>query len=163
MFGVQILQMWLQVHGTTLAAAGYPLESLAKQLQQLQDALTAVTSASSLSSLSSLIGLNSLASSSSSKSADEALTAALQQAGSALCCMAVPCLCNNPGCTNISGPTELSLVPKGSGRCAGCRVAHYCCRACQTEHWKQHKPVCSALAAAAAAAAAAGDTVVEAD
>jgi hypothetical protein len=78
----------------------------------------------------------------------------LEQAGLALCSLAVPCMCNNPGCSNTSGPTEMSLVSGRSSVCAGCRVAHYCCRAFQTQHWKQHKPVCTALAAAAAAAAA---------
>jgi hypothetical protein len=77
----------------------------------------------------------------------------LNQAGVALCSLAVPCMCNNPICTNTSGPTELSSVSGRSSVCAGCRVAHYCCRACQSQHWKQHKPVCNALATTAAAAA----------
>jgi hypothetical protein len=87
------------------------------------------------------------------------LLPALQQmrlTGQSLCYMAVPCLCNNPACTNISGPTELSLVSGRSCVCGGCRVAHYCSRACQSQHWKQHKPVCKALAVAEGAAAAPG-------
>jgi hypothetical protein len=99
---------------------------------------------------------------SSSSSTDGALTAAavqlqLQQAGLALCSMAVPCLCNNPVCTNTSGPTELSLVSGRSsarGACGGCRVAHCCCQTCQAQHWKRHKPVRTALTVAAAAASA---------
>jgi hypothetical protein len=83
-----------------------------------------------------------------------ALLQQLQQTGLALCSMAVPCLCNNPRCTNTSGPTELSLVSGRSCVCGACRVAHYCSRACQAQHWKQHKPVCKALAAAAEVAAA---------
>lgn len=35
--------------------------------------------------------------------------------------------------------------------CGGCKVAHYCSKTCQTQHWKQHKPMCAALAARAAA------------
>jgi hypothetical protein len=153
----ELVQQWLEAHGTALAAAGYPVEPILQQLQQLCTALAAVTpanpSGSSTSSFSS--GQFVAHSSSSSSSLDTALTAALQQLQqtvSALCCLAVPCLCNNPRCTNISGPTELSLVSGRSCVCRGCRVAHYCCRACQAQHWKQHKPVCTALASAAASA-----------
>jgi hypothetical protein len=99
----EVVQRFLNSCGTTVAAAGYPVETLQQQLQQLLLELRAVTAASS-------------GSSSSSSKMDKALPAAMQQlrqTGLALCCMAVPCLCNSPGCTNISGPTELSLV---SGR-----------------------------------------------
>jgi uncharacterized membrane protein YgcG len=72
----------------------------------------------------------------------------LQGAGSMLCRIAVPHFCNNPACGNISGPTEVRLVSGRSCICAGCRTARYCGRDCQRAAWKQHKPVCKALAAA---------------
>jgi hypothetical protein len=75
----------------------------------------------------------------------------LQLAGLALCSLPVPCLCNNPACTNTAGLTELRLVSGRSCICAGCHVARYCSRACQRICRKQHKPLCSSLAAAAAA------------
>ncbi len=78
----------------------------------------------------------------------------LQATGAMLSNIAVPHFCNNPACGNISGPTEVLLVSGRSCICAGCRVARYCGRACQRAAWKQHKPVCKALAAAAAMAAA---------
>jgi hypothetical protein len=82
-------------------------------------------------------------------------TQQLQAAGNSMCSFAVPCLCNNPTCANLSGLTEMGLVSGCSCVCAGCRVARYCGRACQRSAWKQHKPVCGALAAAATASAAA--------
>jgi hypothetical protein len=55
--------------------------------------------------------------------------------------------CNNPGCSNVLGPSEVQLVGGHSCLCAGCRTAHYHGRLCQ----KQHKSVCKVLAAAEAA------------
>jgi hypothetical protein len=140
-------QLWLEQYRAPLGAAGYALEPILQQLQQLQSALHSVESGGAApstsfteqstalhSSSSSSSGGDSAAASSSTRT-DEVLSAALQQleqAGSALCCMAVPCMCNNPACTNTSGPTELSLVSGRSCVCAGCRVSHYCCRSCQT-------------------------------
>jgi hypothetical protein len=158
-------QQWLQAHSTQLAVAGYggPVDAALQQLQQhlydLHDETTAGTpedsslSAGQASNHSSSDG----AGDSSSPNKDGVVTASLQeirQTGLALCSMAVPCLCNNPACTNTNGPTELSLVSGRSCVCGGCRVAHYCSRACQSHHWKLHKPVCKALAAAKAAATA---------
>jgi hypothetical protein len=77
----------------------------------------------------------------------------LQATGLVLCSFAVPCMCNNPGCTSMAGLSELGAVSGRSCICAGCRVARYCGRACQRAAWKRHKPVCGALSAAAAAAA----------
>jgi hypothetical protein len=165
----EAVQEFLQVNSTPLAAAGYPVDTLMQQLQQLLSDMQAFSAsqqpqlgrgihpANSTCVGQSATHAHTSSSSSSSSSTREVLSAALQQMRQtdlALCCMAVPYLCNNPGCTNNSGPTELSLVSGRSCVCGGCLVAHYCCRACQTQHWKQHKPVCKALAAAAAAGAA---------
>jgi hypothetical protein len=69
--------------------------------------------------------------------------------GAALGVIAVPDFCNNSSCVNVCGPSEVLLVSGRSCICAGCRVARYCGRVCQRQAWKQHKPVCKALAAAA--------------
>jgi hypothetical protein len=79
----------------------------------------------------------------------------LQAASSVLACFAIPHACNNPACRNVGGPSEAQLVGGRSCICAGCRIARYCGRACQRAAWRQHKPVCKALAATTAAAAAA--------
>jgi hypothetical protein len=84
-----------------------------------------------------------------------ALVQQLQATGAMLTKIAVPGFCNNPACTNLSGPSEVRLVSGRSCICAGCRIARYCGRVCQRAAWKQHKPVCKALAAAAAIAATA--------
>ena len=77
----------------------------------------------------------------------------LWDTGLAMCSLAaVPCMCNNPCCTNMAGLSELATVSGRSCICGGCRVARYCSRACQRASWKQHKPVCAALTAAMAGA-----------
>jgi hypothetical protein len=78
----------------------------------------------------------------------------LQAAGIALSTLPTHVACNSFSCINRAGPSELLLVSSRSCVCSGCRTARYCCRECQKQHWKQHKPVCTALAAAAAPAAA---------
>ena len=85
-----------------------------------------------------------------------ALVQQLQATGRMLCNIAVPHFCNNLACTNISGPTEAQLVSGRGCVCAGCRTARYCGPACQRAAWKQHRPVCKALAAAVAAPAGVG-------
>jgi hypothetical protein len=75
-----------------------------------------------------------------------------QAAGLSLTAFAIPHACNNLSCSNVSGPSEAQLVGGKSCICAGCVTARYCGRTCQKQHWKQHKPVCRALAADAAGA-----------
>jgi len=88
----------------------------------------------------------------SAPSQDQVSTAAelMTTLGLSLNSLAFPTACNNPRCSNLSGPSELLLVSGRGKMCAGCLVARYCSRDCQRQHWKQHKPVCKALAAAAA-------------
>ena len=57
--------------------------------------------------------------------------------------------CNNPLCNNMQGPAEAGVVQGKGHKCKGCSTAHYCGKECQAHHWKQHKPVCKAIAAAA--------------
>ena len=77
----------------------------------------------------------------------------LQSLGGVLTSFAFPHACNNPACSNLSGPSEARLVGGRSCVCAGCLTARYCGRACQRANWRQHKPVCKGLAAAAAGVA----------
>jgi hypothetical protein len=128
------VRQWLAAGSTCeqLAAAGYAPQAVMQQLQKLlarpaipggvSDTATVLVHAQELKSL-----------------------------GLALCSFAVPCMCNNPGCTSMSRLSELASVSGRSCVCGGCRVARYCGRACQRAVWKQHKPVCAALSAAAGA------------
>jgi hypothetical protein len=84
-----------------------------------------------------------------------ALVRQLQKTGSRLSNIAVRHFCNNLACVNLNGPTEVRLVSGRGCMCAGCRMARYCGRDCQRAAWKQHKPVCKALAAAGVVAATA--------
>jgi hypothetical protein len=130
---LSVVQQWLQAGSTCdqLAAAGYARQAVLQQLEQVPAAWRNLQ-------------LN--------PSDTAALLAAAQQlqcTGLALCSFAVPCMCNNPGCTSMAGLSELAAVSGRSCICAGCLVARYCGRACQRVAWKQHKPVCAALSAAA--------------
>jgi hypothetical protein len=113
------------------AAAGGDLQQFRQQLQALSAAQLALQEGMSEDSLAALVRQ-------------------LRATGVMLSSVAVPHFCNNPGCVNISGPTDLQLVSGRSCICAGCRIARYCGRACQRLAWPQHKAVCKALAAAAA-------------
>jgi hypothetical protein len=137
---VSCVQQWLQASSTNeqLVAAGYAPQALPQQLQQMVTALQAARDSAVGGQLETAC-------------LREAVQQ-LQAAGSALCSFATPCLCNNPSCSNLSGLTEVGLVSGRNCVCGGCRAARYCGRACQRAVWKQHKPVCAALAAAAAAA-----------
>jgi hypothetical protein len=76
----------------------------------------------------------------------------LQVAGACLNDMPFSWGCNNPACSNMTGPSELQLVKGKVHSCKGCRTARYCGRACQVAHWKQHKRACKALDVARCAA-----------
>ena len=152
---IPFVQQWLEtsINQQQLVAAGYTPQLLPQQLQQMVAALQALRDSahnrqpdSSSSCTVNTCGLEAVRQ--------------LQAAGSILCSFAVPSLCNNPTCRNLSGLTELSVVSGRSCICAGCGVARYCGRACQRIAWKQHKPVCAALAAAAAIAKAAAGSAV---
>ena len=139
------VQQWLQATSTQeqLVAAGYAPQALPQQLQQVVAALQTARDAATPPGRGSA-GSGQLDSSCYLEAAQ-----LLQTAGIALCSFAVPSMCNNPACANLSGLTDQGLVSGRSCICAGCRVARYCGRACQRAVWKQHKPVCAALAAAA--------------
>jgi hypothetical protein len=131
------MQQWLQASNTQeqLVAAGYAPQALLRQLQQVKEALQAVREISARIDSSFFL-----------ETAQQ-----LHAAGSVMCSFAVPCLCNNPSCANLSGLTELGSASGRSCVCGGCRVARYCGCSCQRAVWRQHKPVCTALSAAAAA------------
>jgi hypothetical protein len=144
------VQQWLEASSTheQLLAAGYAPQALPQQLQQVVAALQAVRGGAVKMQPDSACC---------SVEAECVLAAAhqMQAVGRALCSFAVPCMCTNPACEKLSGPTELGLVSGRSCIFAGCGVARYCGRVCQRAAWKQHKPVCGALAAAATAEVAA--------
>ena len=123
----------------SLAAAGYPIQSA------MQHAYTAKAA------LHALVAAGNAGAAAAAAAAYTDFTQQLQALGGVLSTLPVPCACNNPGCTNMLGPTELASVSGRSCICSGCVVARYCGRVCQRACWKQHKPVCKALAAAAAA------------
>ncbi|KAG2483385.1 hypothetical protein HYH03_017737 [Edaphochlamys debaryana] len=54
--------------------------------------------------------------------------------------LGVPPACSNPACANLAGDSEAGLRLQ---RCGRCGQASYCCRDCQTAHWKAgHKEAC---------------------
>ena len=115
------------VASAQLEAAGCDVQQVQQQLQALLSAQQGTQQGLTDASLAGLVQQ-------------------LQGTGAMLCNVAVPHFCNNPACGNISGPTEVRLVSGRSCICAGCRTARYCGRDCQRAVWKQHKPVCTALA-----------------
>jgi hypothetical protein len=132
---LSVVQQWLGAGSTCeqLAAAGYDPPAVQQQLEQL------------------LATLHALQENPPDTAALLATAEQFESVGLALCSFAVPCMCNNPGCTSLAGLSDLAAVSGRSCLCGGCRVARYCGRACQRAAWKRHKPVCGALSAAAAA------------
>jgi hypothetical protein len=132
-----------------LAAAGYPAQEAAQQVDAVLAVLEQFGEVTDAAAAVATLGK---------------VAQALQALGLVLSTLAVSyaCNCNNPRCcsgsgsssSSMAGRTELESVSGRSCICAGCLVARYCCRGCQKAHWKQHKPVCKALAAATASAAA---------
>lgn len=74
----------------------------------------------------------------------------LSQFGRAVCAaVPVTVCCNHPSCVCLERAKELFLVNGKSCICGQCKVARYCSKACQVQHFKQgHKAVCKRIAAA---------------
>ncbi|KAG2483888.1 hypothetical protein HYH03_017282 [Edaphochlamys debaryana] len=54
--------------------------------------------------------------------------------------LGLPTACSNPACANLAGDSEAGLRLQRCGRCVR---ASYCCRECQTAHWRSgHKAEC---------------------
>jgi hypothetical protein len=140
-------KVWLSAgsNAAQLEAAGYDVQKLRECIEgaeaALQDAVTGT-----------VCGPTSNLPSSASSAANtpiqtqESLSHHLQTLGHALSSLVHAHACNNPSCSNMSGPSEAKLVAGSSSKCSSCRMARYCSRACQKEHWKHHKPVCKGLA-----------------
>jgi hypothetical protein len=136
---VDVMQNWITAHADVIAAAGCDAATLVQQLQQLLAARQVADGSTSTTAAAAV---------------DE-MVKELIATGKAYCAVPLKPLCNNPVCGASDGPSELKLVGGGVGLCKGCLGVRYCSMACQKQHWKQHKPVCKALAARKAAMAAA--------
>jgi hypothetical protein len=130
-----------------LAASGYSLDMVQRQLSRLLAAWQAVEEVVSGLSSSNITEAEADA----ARAAVDNLTQQLLAFGVTVSAVAVPDFCNYHGCLNVGGQSDAALVLGKGCKCGGCRVAHYCSRQCQRKHWNLHKPVCKALAAAAAA------------
>jgi hypothetical protein len=75
------------------------------------------------------------------------LLAQLQEFSSQLSTLPIHEACNNPACRVTAGSREQGLVSGKACVCAGCRMGHYCSRACQREHWPLHQLQCGAAVA----------------
>ena len=151
--GLAAVVQWLAAPDT--AALGYQVQDMQQQLAEAAGGLS-----------KGLADLTGAAAASAHMTAEEKAAAAsavyegvqqqLQAASSVLACFAISHACNNPSCSNLCGPSEARLVSGRTCNCSGCRTARYCGKVCQRAAWRQHKPVCKALATAAAAAAESG-------
>jgi hypothetical protein len=57
-----------------------------------------------------------------------------------------PTACRYPGCINLSGPSEVTLVTnRGGVVCGGCGVVRWCCRECAASSWPAHCKECKRL------------------
>jgi len=140
--------VWLQDDSTAaeLAAAGYDTRRVVAALQALtvparaEDRSAAGSDGSEPAAAAAAAAIR--------ESDVAALAQQLHTLGLALNTLAISCACNNPHCCNLEGLSELELVQGRARLCAKCRVARYCSKACQAQHWKLHKPACKALEAA---------------
>jgi hypothetical protein len=148
---------WLGWFGPPLLAAGYPVGPLQQHAQALFAAAVAAYPAVPCVLAPSFSGALDPVAATAAAAAIRELVQRLRAVGAAAGAIPVGSFCNNSGCVNVCGPSEVMLVSGRTNLCAGCRTARYCGRGCQRQAWKQHKPVCKALAAAAAAAAGAHD------
>jgi hypothetical protein len=103
---------WLQIGSTSreLAAAGYAPQRLLQLLEQLMEPGQVLNRSCYIQRQRPKAAL--------SRSVRE-----LRSLGGALCSFAVPFVCNNPACCNMSGLTERRLVTGPGCKCGGCRVA----------------------------------------
>lgn len=143
-----VLREWAERGGTVVQLRAWGYADVSERLPgQLHD-LAVATSAAAHAVAGELEGRAAVG------SAPEAIASYsdhLHALGLSLTSFATPLACSNPGCGNLGGASEAALVGGRSCVCGGCRVARYCGRDCQHQHWKAaHKPVCKALAAAQA-------------
>ncbi|KAF6259866.1 hypothetical protein COO60DRAFT_1638062 [Scenedesmus sp. NREL 46B-D3] len=66
--------------------------------------------------------------------------------GGALAAQPLPHCCNNPGCVELRGASELQLVGGKGCVCATAGLCATACRDCQLQHLKAHRPVCKRIA-----------------
>jgi hypothetical protein len=137
--GVLVGSAQLAAYGNSLVFVQLQLASLLAARQAVQEAVSGLSSSNMTE-----------AEADAARAAINKFIQELLSLGLTASKVAVADFCNNPGCTNVGGQSEAALVLGKGCMCGGCRVAHYCSRQCQREHWKLHKPVCNALAAAAA-------------
>jgi hypothetical protein len=69
------------------------------------------------------------------------------EAAASAAAAALPCRhgCNNVGCLNLGKLCEAQLVSGKGCVCSRCKTARYCSRACQEQHYKEHRRICKAL------------------